>query len=103
VLCLFLCLADTWKWALIRMATQVGIASIRATIRKGMGMRHERSGWDRSFFCALQNLSDCARLEMLQTDFRREMGCSGSFASVRGLPRNGSRVSSRVFPDDFGK
>ena len=52
-----------------------------------------------AFFCALRNLSDCARLEMLQTDFRREMGCSGSFASVRGVPRNGSRV----FLDDFGK
>ena len=56
-----------------------------------------------AFFCALRNLSDCARLEMLQTDFRREMGCSGSFASVRGLPRNGRRVISRVFLDDFGK
>ncbi len=56
-----------------------------------------------AFFCALRNLPDCARLEMLQTDFRREMGCSGSFASVRGLPRNGSRVSSRVFVDDFVK
>ena len=30
--------------------------------------------------CALRNLPDCARLEMLQTDFRREMGCSGSSA-----------------------
>ena len=56
-----------------------------------------------AFFCALWNLSDCARLEMLQTDFRREMGCSESFEGVRGLPRNGSKVSSRVFPDDFGK
>ena len=56
-----------------------------------------------AFLCALRNLPDCARLEMLQTDFRREMGCSGSFASVRGLPRNGSRVSSRVFVDDFEK
>ena len=56
-----------------------------------------------AFFCALRNLPDCARLEMLQTEFRREMGCSGSFASVRGLPRNGSRVSSRVFVDDFVK
>ena len=54
-------------------------------------------------FCALRNLPDCARLEMLQTDFRREMGCSGSFASVRGLPQNGRRVISRVFLDDFGK
>ena len=52
-----------------------------------------------AFFCALRNLPDCARLEMLQADFRREMGCSGSFASVRGLPRNGSRV----FVDDFVK
>ena len=27
-----------------------------------------------AFFCALRNLSDCARREMLQTDFHREMG-----------------------------
>ena len=56
-----------------------------------------------AFFCALRNLPDCARLEMLQTDFRREMGCSESFVGVRGLPQNGSMVSSRVFCDDFGK
>ena len=54
-------------------------------------------------FCALQNLPDCARLGMLQTDFRREMGCSGSFASVRGRPQSCGGVCGGVFPDDFGK
>ena len=38
-----------------------------------------------AFFCALRNFPDCARLEMLQTDFRREMGCSESFVDVRDL------------------
>ena len=37
-----------------------------------------------AFFCSLRNLADCARREMLQTDFRREMGRLGSFAGVRG-------------------
>ena len=32
-----------------------------------------------------------------------QMTHSGSFASVRGLPRNSRRVISRVFLDDFGK
>ena len=35
-----------------------------------------------AFFCALWNLSDCARFEMLQTDFCREMGCSQEFVDV---------------------
>ena len=52
-----------------------------------------------AFFCALRNLPDCARREMLQTDFHREMGCSGSFASVRGRPQS----CGGVFLDDFGK
>ena len=38
-----------------------------------------------AFFCALWNLSDCTRLEMLQTDFCREMGCSQEFVDVRNL------------------
>ena len=56
-----------------------------------------------AFFCALRNLPDCARREMLQTDFRREMGCSGSFAGVRGRPQSCGGVCGGVFPDDFGK
>ena len=36
-------------------------------------------------FCTLRNFSDWARLEMLQTDFRREMGCSGSFVDLSDL------------------
>ena len=51
------------------------------------------------FFCALRNLSDCARLEMLQTEFRREMGCSESFVDVRDLPHPFG-VGNR---DDFEK
>ena len=39
-------------------------------------------------FCALRNFPDCARLEMLQTDFHREMGCSESFVGVRRRPRS---------------
>ena len=66
-------------------------------------MRHERSGWDRPFFCALLNLSGCARREMLQTDFRREMGCSESFVGVRRRPRSRDGVCDGVFADDFGK
>ena len=49
------------------------------------------------FFCTLRNLPDCARLEMLQTDFRREMGCSGSFASVRGRPQSCGGSSAAIF------
>ena len=56
-----------------------------------------------AFFCALRNLSDCARREMLQTDFRREMGCSESFVSVRGRPQSCGGVCGGVFLDDFGK
>ena len=64
-----------------------------------------RQGTDRcsAFFCALRNLPECARLEMLQTDFRREMGCSESFVDVRDLPHSfgvGNGVGNR---DDFGK
>ena len=33
-------------------------------------------------FCALRNLSDCARREMLHTEFRRD----GLFRVVRALP-----------------
>ena len=40
---------------------------------------------------------------MLQTEFRREMGCSGSFASVRGRPQSCGGVCGGVFLDDFGK
>lgn len=50
-------------------------------------------------FFTLRNLPDCARLEMLETDFRREIPRSGSFAGVRVAPSNGSRV----FIHDFGK
>ena len=59
-----------------------------------------RQGTDRcsAFFCALRNLSDCARREMLQTDFRREMGCSESFASGRGRPQSPGGVRGGVFP-----
>ena len=56
-----------------------------------------------AFFCALRNLSDCTRLEMLQTDFRREMHRSGSFAGVRGRPQSCDGVCDGVFVDDFGK
>ena len=94
-----LCLMDTWEWVLIQVATQVGFANIRETIRKGMGMSHEGSGWDRSFFCVLRNLPDFIRREMLQTEFSREIGCSGSFACVRGGPQH----CCGVFSDDFGK
>ena len=51
------------------------------------------------FFCALWNLPDCARREMLQTDFCREMGCSESFVDVRDLPHPFGVGN----PDDFGK
>ena len=52
-----------------------------------------------AFFCALWNLPDCAQLEMLQTDFRREMPRSGSFVGVRELPHPFGVGN----PDDFGK
>ena len=55
------------------------------------------------FFCALRNLSDCARLEMLQTEFRREMGCSESFVDVRDLPHPFGVGNGVGNPDDFGK
>ena len=84
-------------------ATQVGFGSIRSTLFKGRLCVMSGAGGTAPFFCALRNLPDRARREMLQTDFLREMGCSESFASVRGLPRNGSGVSSRVFAEDFGK
>ena len=54
-------------------------------------------------FCALRNLPDCARLEMLQTEFRREMPRSGSFLGVRGRPQSRDGVCDGVFADDFGK
>ena len=83
-------------------ATQVGFGSIRSTLFKGRLCVMSGAGGTAPFF-VLRNLPDRARREILQTDFLCEMGCSESFASVRGLPRNGSRVSSRVFTDDFGK
>ena len=56
-----------------------------------------------AFFCALRNLSDCARREMLQTDFHREMGCSESFVDVRDLPHPFGVGNGVGNPDDFGK
>ena len=54
-------------------------------------------------FCALRNLSDCARREMLQTDFRREMGCSESFVDVRDLPHPSGVENGVGCPYDYGK
>ena len=56
-------------------------------------------------FCAFRNIPDCEGLEILQTDFRREMGCSESFVGVRGSPRSAISlwVCDGVFADDFGK
>ena len=50
VLCLFLCLAVTCKWALIRMATQVGFGSIRSTLCKGRGCVMSGAGGTAPFF-----------------------------------------------------
>ena len=52
-------------------------------------------------FCSLRNFPDCSRFKMLQTDLRCETGYSGSLVGVRGLSRDCSRGSTRVFTSIF--
>ena len=40
---------------------------------------------------------------MLQTEFRREMGCSESFVDLRDLPHPFDVGNGVGNPDDFGK